>query len=116
MIAVKLITFSRKKQKNNSQLSYCTSNRSTFKCILRKLKISACPRIPLLPCVISSHATSVKSPPTEMLAWLSTLRLELSITAFISALVNCTGYEWSVPECEVFTESHTVSQQKHLYT
>lgn len=64
-------------------------------------------------CVISSHATLVKSPPREMLAWLSKLRLQLSITAFISALANCTGFEWSIPECEVFTESHTLCYNKN---
>lgn len=106
----KLITFSRKnKTQLSTQLLY-------FQMYFKKIK-NKC----LSPgshcfhaCVISSHATLVKSPPPQMLAWLSKLRLELPITAFISALVNCKGFEWSIPECEVFTESHTLCYNKNI--
>lgn len=104
----------RKKTQLSTQLLYW--QQEYFQTYFKKIK-SKC----LFPgshcfyqCVISSHATSVKSPPTEMLAWLPKLRVELSMTAFISALVNSIGFEWFIPECEVFTESHTLCYNKNI--
>lgn len=101
-------------ERKSSQLGHCASNRSTFK----KIKQQApAPTILWLLCLCNILWGAFYRPREACLGCPNYFWGYQLLFLLVLWLQNCTDFEWSVPQCEVFYRiAHTTLWQKHLCT